>query len=126
MGKETFYKFVGAINNHDVNSLGELMSDDHIFTDAHGVEVMGRERMKKGWIGYFKWFPDYKIEIREIYEDENTISALGFACGTFEGVNPEENFWRIPAAWKAEIYDGKIAHWQIFADTKIPYDIIEI
>jgi hypothetical protein len=29
-----------------------------------------------------------------------------------------ENFWKTPAAWLAEVKDGKIALWQVFADNE--------
>jgi hypothetical protein len=82
--------------------------------------------MKAGWAGYFQWFPDYKIEITELFEDEGTIAAFGFAEGTFKGIKTtnNENYWRLPAAWKAIIEDGKIKLWQVYADTKVPFDII--
>ena len=56
-GTETVSAFVAAINAHDVNRLAELMSNDHRFIDAHGNEVIGKEKMIAGWRGYFEWFP---------------------------------------------------------------------
>jgi ketosteroid isomerase-like protein len=69
MDKTTVYDFVNAINEHDVDRILSLMTDDHIFVDAHGNEVVGKARMKAGWIGYFQWFPDYKIELWQVYAD---------------------------------------------------------
>ncbi len=82
--------------------------------------------MKAGWAGYFQWFPDYKIEITDIFENDTAIGAFGFAGGTFKGLNTEnnENYWRLPASFKAIVEDGKIKVWQVYADTKIPFDII--
>ena len=34
--------------------------------------------------GYFKLFPDYKIEIIDVYYNGNKMAAFGFASGTFE------------------------------------------
>jgi hypothetical protein len=48
---------------------------------------------------------------------------FGFAGGSFKG-NPDAK-WRLPAAWKAIVKDGRIALWQVFADTKIPFEVIE-
>src|SRR5262249_20121567 len=56
---ETVQAFVDCINAHNVDGLAALMSDDHLFIDAHGNKVRGREAMTAGWYGYFEWFPDY-------------------------------------------------------------------
>ena len=121
--KETIQAFIDRINSHDVDGLGNLMSDDHRFIDSHGNEVVGKEKMTAGWRGYFEWFPDYFIEVNEIFDDGDTFAMLGFAGGSFKGKS--ESSWRLPAAWKAIVKDGRVALWQVFADTKIPFEIIE-
>jgi ketosteroid isomerase-like protein len=127
--KETVVAFVDAINSHDVNRLAVLMTDDHRFIDAHGNEVVGKEKMSAGWGGYFEWFPDYRIEVTEIFEGtlsqegNQTFAMFGFAGGSFKGKTGAA--WRLPAAWKAIVKEGHVSLWQVFADTKIPFDIIE-
>jgi ketosteroid isomerase-like protein len=121
--KETVLAFIDRINAHDVEGLGELMSDDHTFIDAHGNQVSGREKMIAGWRGYFDWFPDYFIEVTDVFEDGDTFALFGFAGGSFQGKETER--WRLPAAWKAEVKDGRVTLWQVFADTKIQFEIIE-
>src|SRR6267143_582150 len=134
--KDPVLAFIDRITAHDVEGLGELMSDDHTFIDAHGNEVVGREKMFAGWRGYFEWFPDYYIEVNEVFEGRNalgsdeasgvvearengeTFALFGFAGGSFEG-KPSEG-WRLPAAWKASVTNGRVTLWQVFADTKIP------
>jgi len=125
MSKEIIMQFIDAINKHDIEALVSLMPEDHTFIDAHGNEMTGKDTMKKGWIGYFSWFPDYKIEITDIFEKANEAALFGFAGGTYKGINPETNYCRVPAAWKAVIENGKVKLWQVYADTKIPLDIIE-
>jgi len=121
--KETVLAFIDRINTHDIDGLAELMAEDHIFIDAHGNQVSGKEKMIAGWRGYFDWFPVYTIEVNEIFEHENTFAMFGFAGGSFKG--REEASWRLPAAWKASIKDSRVVLWQVFADTKIPFEIIE-
>ena len=120
---QTIQAFVDSINAHDVDRLGALMTDDHCFIDAHGNEIVGRETMVAGWRGYFEWFPDYFIEITDVFEDGEKFAMFGFAGGSFKG--KESEAWRLPAAWKAFVKDGRVALWQVFADTKIPFEIIE-
>ena len=89
--KDIFYNFVNAINEHDVNRIYLLMDNDHIFFDAWGEKTIGKDKMKNGWEDYFKMFPDYKIEITDIYYKRNKIAAFGFASGTFENRKTETN-----------------------------------
>jgi uncharacterized protein (TIGR02246 family) len=126
MKKTIVYDFADAINQHDVEKVFSLMTDDHVFTDAHGNSIEGKDKMKAGWAGYFQWFPDYKIDITDVFEDGDTVAAFGFAEGTFKGIktSSNRNHWHLPAAWKAVVTDGKIKRWQVYADTKIPSDIV--
>lgn len=121
--RETVLSFIDRINAHDVDGLCELMSDNHTFVDAHGNEFAGKEKMIAGWRGYFEWFPDYKIEIIDRFERGDRFALFGFAAGSFKGNKTES--WRLPAAWRAIVKDGRVALWQVFADTKIPFEIIE-
>jgi ketosteroid isomerase-like protein len=120
---ETIQAFIESINAHDLESLGKLMSDDHVFIDAYGNEMQGKETMTAGWRGYFEWFPDYYIEISEVFQNGESFAIFGFAGGSFKGNDDAE--WRIPAAWKASVKDGRIDLWQVFADTKIPFEMME-
>ncbi len=125
MNKQIVQDFASAINEHNVDKVCSLMTDEHKFIDSHGNEVIGKEKMRAGWIGYFELFPDYKIEIIDMFLSGDTVAAFGFAGGTFQGQNDEkENYWHLPASWKAVIKNGKIDLWQVYADSKIPYDII--
>ncbi len=105
--KQTILAFVDRINAHDVKGLAALMSDDHTFIDAHGNQVGGKEKMMTGWRGYFEWFPDYYIEVTDVFEAEDNLALFGFAGGTFK--NKEGESWRLPAAWKAIVKDGRVS-----------------
>lgn len=121
--REIIDAFVDAINAHDPAALARLMNDDHTFIDAHGNEVVGRETMKQGWQGYFEWFPDYEIEVIQAFENGEEFGLFGYAGGSFKG-NAAQS-WRLPAAWKAVVKEQRVALWQVYADTKIPFEIIE-
>ena len=126
MGEKIVTDFVNAINEHNVDKIYSLMTEDHKFIDAHGNEVTGKDKMRAGWTGYFQWFPDYRIEITDIFSIGDTVTSFGFASGTFKGLKTDknENYWRLPAAWKILLSNDKIKQWQVYADTKIPFDII--
>ena len=121
--KETVLAFIDCINAHDVDGLADLMTDDHRFIDAHGNEVAGKEQMIAGWRGYFGMFPDYSIKVMEVFENGESFAMFGVAGASFQG-RPEAS-WRLPAALKAIVRDGRVALWQVFADTKIPFEMIE-
>ena len=126
--KETVLAFINRINAHDVDRLVELMADEHCFIDAHGNQVRGKERMITGWRSYFNWFPVYAIEVNEIFESEGTLAMFGIAGSSLTGSSLKERpeaSWSLPAAWKAIVKDSRIMLWQVFADTKIPFEIIE-
>src|SRR2546428_12502788 len=133
--KRTLLAFIDRINAHDVEGLAELMSDDHTFIDADGNQVSGKKKMTAGWRGYFEWFPDYCIEVNEVFEENDalgsdeaagvvevrengeTFALFGFAGGSFKGKQSES--WRLRAAWKAAVKEGRVALSPVFADTKI-------
>lgn len=121
--KETVLAFIERINAHDVEGLAALMSDDHTFIDAHGNQVSGREKMIVGWRAYFEWFPNYFIEVTDVFEDGDKLALFGFAGGSFK--SKESESWHLPAAWKAIVKDGRVSLWQVFADTRIQFEIIE-
>ena len=127
MNTEVVLDFVNAINNIDVDRIYSLMSENHLFIDSQDNKMNVKEEMKQAWIAYFAMFPDYKIEINEIFEKDSLICILGYASGTYKGIQNENNsnYWRIPAAWTAVVLDSKIKQWQVYADNLIVADIIK-
>jgi len=111
-------RFVKAINDHNVEEILNLMSEDHLFIDAYGDTHIGKKGMKEGWKGYYELFPDYKIDIKEIIEEGSIIALFGYANATYKNIKDESNsnFWRIPAAWKAIVKNSKVKHWQVYCD----------
>jgi ketosteroid isomerase-like protein len=116
--KETVNNFIKAINEHDVEQIYNLMSDDHIFIDGYGDKYSGREEMKEGWANYYKLFSDYYIEITDYTENETIIGLFGYAGGTYKNIKDKSNsnYWRTTAAWKAIVENRKVKYWQVFCD----------
>src|SRR5262245_31672412 len=117
---KTIRDFAAAINSHDLEKIATLMSDNHTFIDAHGNEMTGKETMRIGWGSYFQFFPDYYVEIEGIVANGDLALAYGHA-----GAGIGEKAWKIPAAWRAIVRDGKIKLWQVYADTKIQFEKME-
>lgn len=126
MDKRILIEYIEAINRADVNTLYKLMSEDFLFIDAHDNTVEGPDAMRQSWTAYFDMFPDYRIEINDMLENDSLICILGYASGTYRGLinETDSNYWRIPAAWTVMIDNDKVRRWQVYADNIIVRDII--
>ena len=124
--EEVVKKFVAAINEHDVDAIGQLMSEDCVYISSDGTTHDDVEQMIQGWPGYYEMFPDYKVEIAETFVKGDTVALLGTASGTYtsDGTLKPENHWEIPAAWKAVVAGDKIKLWQWIADNYIVGEIM--
>jgi len=117
------WQFVAAINRHDVEALAAKMTEDHLFIDSLGNETQGRFSMEAGWKSYFGLFPDYEIELSGAAISGDTVLMHGHASGSLANSGGTGR-WKLPAAWRAVITDGKVAVWQVFADNKPVYEIL--
>lgn len=127
MDKDIVISFVEAINNHDTDKIVNLMAEDYIFIDSYREKHVGKKGEKQGWKGYFALFPDFKIEIEDMAENDSIFGLFGYASATYKNLKDESNsnFWKIQASWKAIVENKKIKHWQIYCDVKIVLEIIE-
>jgi len=123
--KEIVLEFVKAINDHDVDKIHDLMTDDHIFIDGSGGQHTGKTGMKEGWQSYYQLFPDYNIKITDVVEDNTIIGLFGYAGGSYKSIEKKTNFWKTTAAWKAIVRNKKIMHWQVYCDYSKLMDIIK-
>jgi uncharacterized protein (TIGR02246 family) len=112
--------FVQTINHHDPAALAELMTAGHRFVDSLGNVVEGRDKMRAGWVGYFRMVPDYTISIDEAFCDGPVVAMFGKAQGTYtpDGELHKENRWQTPAAFRAVVEDDKLAEWRVYADNE--------
>ena len=130
--------FVNAINRQDLEGLAGLMTPGHRFVDSLENVVEGREKMRAGWVGYFRMVPDYSIVVEEIYKagpstalrsaqddklnlrSAQVVVMLGKARGTYstDGELKAENRWETPAAWRAVVEGGLVAEWRVYADNE--------
>jgi len=110
--------FITAINRHDLAALADLMSEDHTFIDPQGRRVSGRKEMITGWKAYFAMFPDYEILVDTTLNVNGTVAVFGSVSGTYNGKRGlvPKNRIAMPAAWKANVADGKVKLWQVYCD----------
>jgi len=112
--------FVRALNRQDVDGMLALMSPSHRLVDSMGTVVEGLEKMRTGWVGYFKMVPDYTLAIEETYASGPVVLLLGIAQGTYTrtGELTAENQWHTPIALRAFVEDGLITEWKVYADNE--------
>ena len=125
--KTIVLRFIDRINAGDVQGIYLLMTEDHTFIDSLGHTLCGRDAMRSAWESYFAMMPDYCIEVKDIIQAADLVAVFGGATGTYtpDGKLRPENRWSTPAAWKAIVREGQLAHWKVFGDNKPVYDIIE-
>jgi ketosteroid isomerase-like protein len=123
---EAAQAFVEAVNMRSVDRLAELIAEDHVFIDSDGAECQGKSRMISGWADYFAMVPDYKITVRETLAEGGTVLMAGEAEGTFahDGALKPENHWKVPAAWRVIVKNGKVAVWQLYANPESMVSIL--
>ncbi len=117
---EVVLKFEQLINARNPQDVCALMTMDGEFIDSLGNRLQGAQKLLAAWEGYFKMVPDYSISHSEIFAEGNTVAVFGSAQGTFtkDGKLKKEDFWKMPASWRAVVKDGKIAVWQVYADNE--------
>jgi uncharacterized protein (TIGR02246 family) len=112
--------FVRAINRQDAEELVALMAPEYRFVDSLGNVVQGREKMRAGWVAYFKMVPDYSISVDETLCDGPVVLMIGVAEGTYvpDGSIKSENRWKTPAAIRAQVENGLVTEWRVYADNE--------
>ncbi len=115
---DTVLAFIQAINRHEIATLTNLMTPDHEFVDSLGARETGRDRMRQAWIAYFFMIPDYTIEVSGVFSRGTSVVLTGRASGTVavRGDLPPANRWEMPVAVLAEVREGSVSRWQVFAD----------
>jgi ketosteroid isomerase-like protein len=113
-------EFIKRINSGNAQALAELMTEDHVFQDALGERFVGRDNMTAGWTQYFKMVSDYRIRADEFFQTGDTFALFGSASGSYSqnGKPAKENFWEVPAAWRALVRGEQIAEWRVYADNQ--------
>lgn len=108
--KLTALQFNEYINNHDIEGLSRLMTEDHTFIDRKGEVDKGKESMTKGWIEFFENFPYYKNTFNRVESRGNVVILFGYAYWS------DKNKYD-PAIWTARIENDLVAEWRIYEDT---------
>jgi predicted ester cyclase len=109
------HAYIGRINAHDPEGLGNLATERTRFVDATG----GRHALRReAWAAYFADFPDYRIDVERMFAHGPTVAVFGTASGSYRGRgrSAPEAAWRFPAAWSATVRSGKVVEWRVYGD----------
>jgi hypothetical protein len=80
--------------------------------------------MKVAWAQYFQMFSNYSIEVENIFENGAIVGIFGTAIGSYSASTNED--WKIPAAWRARVKNGKVALWQVYADNEPVWKVMGV
>lgn len=108
--KLTTLLFNECINNQDIQGLSDLMTEDHKFIDRQNEVTTPKEEMVKGWMDFFKNFPEYQNYFPRIESKEDIVIIPGYAIGEKGGEKDH-------AIWVAKIQNDQVAEWRIYEDT---------
>jgi ketosteroid isomerase-like protein len=103
-------QFNEHINNRNLDGLAALMTDDHVFIDAAGRPIHGKEQCLKAWQGFFSSFPDYQNIFDSLIVGEHTVSVIGRSACSDQRLDG-------PALWTATVRENKISEWRVYDDT---------
>ncbi len=104
-------QFNECITNQNLDGLGMLMSEGHVFIDSVGNVTRSKKTMLSAWSKFFSMFPNYKNTFERVESRNNLAVMLGFAYWSEENRHD-------PAIWTATIEDDLIAEWHIYYDTE--------
>lgn len=109
-------KFVECINAGDLEGLCALMTGNFAFIDYGGKVERGKDLMREGFKGYFAEYPQYKIITKKVLTGGTGVAIIGKTTGSHV---PSEVEKKETVLWTAEIRDGLVAPWRIYADTDV-------
>jgi hypothetical protein len=81
----------------------------------------GESRLLQAWEGYFALFHDYRIDVEALASVTDSVLLSGWASAAHAASAAR---WRIPAAWRAIIAGERVLRWQVYADNKAVYEIL--
>jgi limonene-1,2-epoxide hydrolase len=112
-------RFVAAINAHGPDALLAQCTPAHVFVDSLGTHISGESRLRQTWEWYFAQFPNYRIDVEALASVGGCVLLCGWASATHVASK-----WRIPAAWRGIVEGERVSHWQVYADNKPVYEIL--
>jgi predicted SnoaL-like aldol condensation-catalyzing enzyme len=109
--KLTVLQFNEYINRQDIKGLNSLMTEDHTFIDRTDKATKGKDMMIKGWLEFFRTYPQYKNHFTRVDSKDDLVIIIGYAYWSKK--EPHDQM-----IWTARIKNDRVAEWRIYEDTK--------
>ena len=108
------YRAIDAFNRRDLSAFLELMDENvesHSRIVAMEGGLHGHEGVRRWWKSWIDAFPDYRLDVVEIREQDDVVLATFRAVGHGAGseLPVEDNIFQV-TRWR----DGKCVWWQVF------------
>jgi len=103
-------RFNEYINSRDLDGVGSLLTDDHVFIDSTGNTIRGKKKVLEAWRSFFESFSDYRNVFESLEARGGLVVVTGRSVCSDERLNG-------PALWTARVKDGKVAEWRVYEDT---------
>ncbi len=119
---------VAAINSGRAEKIVSAMAANApLFIDSAGARIEGKAAVLAAWRAYLRLFPDYRIEVDGWFFEGREAMLHGRASGTLhrDGLAVAGGRWEILAAWRAQTDSRRVLVWQVFADNKPVYALLE-
>ena len=117
--REVFDRGHKAFNDHDVDTLRELYTNDSEFQAPGGMNFKGRDQIIQFLNGWYQGFPDARTRTTSLIESGDTLVEEGVFMGTHTGVFPTP-MGDIPPTGKR--VEGKYVDVYVIRDGKLVSD----
>jgi hypothetical protein len=107
-------RFVAAINAHNADAIGALVTQDFVNIDSWREGVVGRDVAVAGARILFAADPGLRLDVETLEFSDPYVLMRGWV----ESANPQVG--RRRAVWRARCEDGLIAEWQAWAEGAPP------
>ena len=121
MTDSLLHRFVAAGDAGEVDRFDDLLWPDVVVHAPLGLSTVDREAEKEVWQKAKATMPDIRHDIRELFQDGQTLIGRAVVTGTlrgeFAGIRADGRSFQIDQVLIAKVRDGKVYElWEI-ADT---------
>jgi steroid delta-isomerase-like uncharacterized protein len=84
--REAFEQGTAAFNAHDIDAFAAVLSDDVVFEAPGGIRGRGRQSCAEFFAGWFRAFPDARVDVHAVHITGDVAVEEGAFSGTHHGV----------------------------------------
>ncbi len=103
-------RFVAAVNAHDADALGDIVTEDFTNIDSWREGIVGRDTAIAGARMLFAADPGLRLDVESTSFSDPYVLMRGWV----QSANPDVG--RRRAVWRARCEDDRIAEWQAWAE----------